>query len=794
VRRLWWLLAAAGAALAAAAALLVASAFPRRSGSLALPGLAAPVEVSRDEHGVPSVRAENLPDLFFAQGFVTAQDRLWQMEFQRRIGRGTLSEVLGPRLVPTDRFLRTIGFRRAASRAWEAASPEVREEISSYVRGVNALLARTRTRPLEFRILRFEPGPFDEIDALTWPKLMAWDLGSRGGGLFDEIERSRLIARLGMLRTEQFLAPVRAEFPILSDGEWGGASSAPPAAAPGGALRGAIEAAARLWPLCSLGRGLGSNAEAVGSNSWVLSGSRTTTGRPILANDPHLALRAPSTWYLIDLRAPGFHVQGASLPGVPGIIIGRNDRVAWGLTNIGPDVQDLYIEKTRPSDPSSYEFGGALRKFDSRKEILRVRGGRDVVFEVRESVHGPVVSDVVRGAGELSSAVALRWTATDSAVEDRGSQAFYELMRAGDWHSFLHAVSLFVAPAQNFLYADRDGHIGYTASGVVPIRARASGLLPVSGRGDDEWTGFIPFDRLPRCLDPARGFLVTANNAVASESYPYALSRDWPEPYRARRITDLIAAHPKLSPADVAAMQQDRLSYQARQMLPILLSTRPRDTASARILAKLRDWNAAMDPGSAPAAMYAAWYTELSRLVGRRLSGIDAAVRTRFLVHLLTDPELTWWCDDPATPAVESCEEFRTESLARAAALLEHRLGDDPSAWRWDRLHRARFPHGVFDRVPVLKAIFSLTCPAGGDASTVNVGAYSRDGGFTMSEGPSYRQVIDLARPETSLYVHTTGQSGNVLDSRYRDFLPMWRDGKYFSIGKPEAVLRLVPE
>lgn len=783
------------ALLAAGAGTLVVSTSTRRSGEIELAGLKAPVEISRDEHGVPTLRAENRDDLFFAQGFVTAQDRLWQMEFQRRVGRGTLSEVLGSRFVETDRFLRTIGFRKAAARAWEDASPEIRAELSAYVRGANAFLRSSRARPLEFRLLRFEPGPFDEIDALTWPKLMAWDLGSRGGGLLDEIERSRLISRLGNRRAEEFLTPGGTDFPILADEEWRGSLPAKSGQASRGADAGDLAAVALLSPLGALSRELGLNSEAVGSNSWVLAGSRTTTGRPLLANDPHLAFRVPAVWYLVDLRAPGFHAVGASLPGVPGIIIGRNDRIAWGLTNLGPDVQDLYVEKLDPADPSFYEFRGRRQAFSKRREVLRVRGGPDVVFEARESVHGPVISDVVRGAESVGRAVALRWTAIDPALPDRTSRTFYDLMQARSWKDFLEGVSHFVAPAQNFVYADVEGHIGYTASGVIPVRPSASGLLPVSGQGDDEWTGFIPFNRLPRLYDPPRGYIVTANNAVTSEAYPYSLCRDWPEPFRARRITDRLLEKPRLSPSDVAAIQQDRISYQAREVLPLLRNTAPRDAVSADILRRLKDWNFAMDPDSAPAAMYAAWYAELSRLGARRLGGIEGSTRTRFLVRVLSDPALSSWCDDPATPAVETCAAFQTESLARAAALLRRRLGPRPSLWKWEKLHTARFPHAVFDRVPLLRRLFSLSCPAGGDASTVNAGAYQRDGTFDMKEGPSYRQVIDFSRLEESLFVQTTGQSGNVFRSGYRDILPLWRQGGYFTLsgGPGRFRLRLVP-
>jgi penicillin amidase len=410
---------------------------------------------------------------------------------------------------------------------------------------------------------------------------------------------------------------------------------------------------------------------------------------------------------------------------------------------------------------------------------------------VRTSVHGPIVTDVLEGARTLGAAVAFRWTALDET--DRTAEAIDGIDHARNWEEFVAAVRLFLAPAQNFLYADVDGHIGYTASGAIPIRPRADGLRPVAGSGEDDWSGYVPFDDLPRTLDPPRGYLVTANDRVASERYPYAISRDWPEPYRARRITERILAQPKLGVADVRSIQLDRVSLQATTLLPLLLDTQPTDAASGDALARLHAWNREFAPDSPAAAIYAAWYAGLARMPRDELG--DKAplrtVRSRFLINALRSDSA--WCDDVKTPARETCAGFRTQTLREAVALLRERLGPDPAAWRWERLHRARFPHGVFDAVKGLRSIFSLEIGQGGDASTVNVGAYRLDGSFRMTDGPSYRQIVDLSGGG-DLLVHTTGQSGNVFDPRYRDLLPLWREGRYFSLeGSPSRVLRLDP-
>lgn len=756
--------------------LLAASTFPRRSGAARVVGIRAAVTIEEDIHGVPTIRGGSGADVLFGLGYAHARDRLWQMEFQRRIGAGRLAEILGKRLVATDRFLRTIGFRRAAAEALARLDPEVRTLCDAYVAGINQYLSGKPALPIEFRLLRVSPRPFDAVDCLVWGKLVAWDLG---GNAVNEIRRARLIAAVGPERAAELFPPVPLEPTILLDKEWlprGAASrSSPVSRLPSRAPWAALESQFGLLDF------LGFGGETLGSNSFVIAGARTKSGRPILGNDPHLGLRTPSIWYLARLEAPDYRAVGATFPGVPGIIIGHNARIAWGLTSLEPDVQDLYLEKVDPSDVGRYLYRGEWRRFETRVERIAVRGAPDVLLEVRSSVHGPIVTGVLDGADRFGAPVALRWTALDA--EDRTSEGFFRINKAGDWKEFLEGASRIHAPGQNLVYADVDGHIGYTATGSIPIRPRADGLLPVAGTGEDDWTGYIPFERLPRVLDPGRGFVVTANNRVLSGRYPDAISRDWPEPYRARRITELILSRSPLDLAGASAIPLDRVSSQAIDLLPLLAGTIPADAASADALARLSGWNREFSPDSVPASIYAAWFTELSRMPQDEVKDFPAgSVRSRFLINALkTDSP---WCDDVRTPRRETCEQFKTSTLTKAAAALRAKLGAEPSRWRWGRLHRARLPHGVFDNVALLRPFFSLETEAGGDASTVNVGAYRRDGSFVMTDGPSYRQVVDLADPAASLFVHTTGQSGNVFDRHYRDLLPLWKDGRYFRIGE----------
>ncbi|MEX0879112.1 MAG: penicillin acylase family protein [Thermoanaerobaculia bacterium] len=787
MRRLLILLVASASLGAAGVAWVIWRTFPGSSGTVRVAGHAASTRIETDSRGIPTIRARSIPDAFFGLGYVHAKDRLWQMEFQRRVGAGRLSEILGAGALPADRFLRTVGFHRAAESAWRSLPAPQKRLLEAYAAGVNGFLAADGARPIEFLILRVAPEPWQPVDSLAWTKMMAWDLA---GNAREEIRRARFAGAVGPEKAAELLPLAASEPTILADGEWQAAPVSPAISDSRFPIPGPWSSLDRVFAsLDPLGLAAG---EDLGSNSWVLAGSRTASGRPILANDPHLGLRAPSVWYLACLDAPGLRAVGATLPGVPGVIIGRNDRIAWGLTSLEPDVQDLFVETVDPQDPSRYRHRGEWRSFETRVEKIRIRGGKEEDLVVRGSVHGPIVTGVLSGAETLGSAVALRWTGLDGG--DNTAGAFFVINTARNWNEFLSGVRQLQSPPQNFVYADVEGQIGYAASGAMPIRPRANGLLPVSGSGEDDWMGTIPFETLPRVLNPARRFVATANNRVVSAAYPHSFGLTWAEPYRARRISEMIESRPRVTPADVVAMQLDRRSLQAEELLPLLLrDTAPADAASRDALEWLARWDREMAPDSVAAAIYAAWFVELAKMPEDELEGVPRGrTRGRFLINALREGAA--WCDDVRTPRVEPCADFQAAALQRAVAFLAERLGSDPAGWKWARLHRATFAHGVFGDVRVLKRLFSLEAGHGGDASTVDVGAYSQDGDFTMTDGASYRQVIDLANPLESRFVHTTGQSGNPFSRRYRDFLPLWRAGELFAIGREPPVRTLVLE
>ena len=733
---------------------------PQVNATITVPGLQGPVEIVRDADGVPYIYANNDLDAIFGQGYVHAQDRLWQMEFQRRVGAGRLSEVLGESTVDTDKFLRTLGTYRAAQQAWEALSPEAQQVVNAYVGGVNAYLAGNPTLPIEFTILGFTPAPWQPADVLVWAKMMAWNLG---GDYESELVRAQIYQALGPERASQLFPAYPTDGTLILPNLGQGA----------GALA-HLSTDVRAM--------LGAEALNIGSNNWVVGGSRTTTGKPLLANDPHLGAQIPSIWYLASIQGNRLHAIGATLPGMPGIPSGHNDRIAWGVTNLGPDVQDLYMERVNPANPNEVEVNGAWQPLTIISETIQVKGRKEpITWAARASRHGPLISDVTSDA---TTTLALRWTSLDAG--DTTLEAFMQVMYAGNWDEFRTALRAYVGPSQNFVYADVDGNIGYYGPGRIPIRAQGNGFMPAPGWNDEyAWTGFIPFDELPHDFNPASGFIVTANNKVVPDAYPYFLATDWAPPYRATRIVQMIEAKAKLSPDDIAAMHADQLSLQALELLPFFLQTPTQTPQEAQALDLLKNWDGVMRQDSAAAAIYAAWLLHLQPALvqddlGKTL-GADylSSFHPTYLLQTLGQANSPW-CDNVLTPGNEDCRTTQHVALQAALKDLTERMGsDDLKNWRWDKIHFTEFPHNPFDQVGALKNIFSRQIPNGGDGSTVNVAPFRASKPYAQRHVPSYRHISDLSDWNSSRFMHTTGQSGNVLSSHYDDLIARWQKVEY---------------
>jgi penicillin amidase len=784
--------AALGAALLAVLGsyLYLRQSLPQVEGEARAAGLKAPVEVLRDRYGIPHIFAASLEDASFALGYVHAQDRLWQMEMNRRIASGRLSEALGAATLDTDRFLRTLGVRRAAEANLKGLDGETQRLLEAYAGGVNAFLASNPVLPVEFWLTGTRPEPWTAADSVAWAKMMAWEVG---GNWRNEVLRMRLAQTVPLARIQEFVAPYPGEPPpeIIDLKTLYGTLG-----------REGVQLAQDLARLAQAAPGVA--PEGLGSNNWVVSGARSVSGKPLLANDPHLGLTAPSVWYFAHLSAPGVNLIGATLPGVPAVVLGRNDRIAWGFTTTVADVQDLYIEKLDAS--GGYLTPDGPRPFRVVEETIRVKGAEPEKLSVRVSRHGPVISDVLRAAQELAPrghVIAFAWTAL--AEDDRTLQSALKVARARDWDGFLEALRDFHAPPQNIVYADSGGDIGFIAAGRVPVRKPENdlkGQAPAPGwLAKYDWTGYVPFEELPLAFNPDGGVLYTANHKITPPGYPHFISADWQPPYRAERIRSLLEAIPKHAPSSFARIQGDVVSLAMREALPRLLATRPRSEEARGALARLAKWDGAMAEGRAEPLIAWAWWRELTRMLYADELG-DAfhanwMPRANFVVRVLSgDASHARWCDDVRTPAPETCEELLALSLEAALADLRQRFGDDMAAWRWGAAHVARHEHRPFGRQPALARLFDIRVPSPGDTYTVNVGRmnlFDDAQPFASRHAATMRAIYDLAEPERSLFIHSGGQSGNVLSPHYDAFTEAWAKGEYIPMRTERKALEAQP-
>ncbi len=797
------LLFAIAVALAGALGYTVYRPLPVTAGDLTVPGLRARVEVLRDGNGIPHLYAANEHDLFFAQGYVHAQDRFFQMDFWRHVTGGRLSEMFGPGTLSEDRFLRTVGWQRVAAQEYAQASPEVRAVLDAYAAGVNAYIADRAPADLsvEYSILAatgYAPArvePWTPVHSLAWAKAMAWDLGSNLG---DELTGARLITLLGPERAAELMPEPPADNPVIL----------PEFVYPSGEAAGGGGPMARSLsqPGLTLQRG-GSLDSGIGSNNWTLAGSRTETGAPILANDPHLGPQMPALWYLIGLHCQPvtadcpYQVAGYSLPGDPGVIIGFNNRIAWGVTNNYPDVQDVVIERLDPSNADQYEVDGEFVPMDEvRDETLNVLGREPELLTVRVTRHGPLIHDplVYENAAKLISetvtigdvtlgpdyGLALRWTALEPGTL---FESVLALNRAQTFDQFRDALRLWDVPSQNFVYADVDGNIGYQMPGRVPIRAGYDGALPVPGWDSQRtWSGFVPFDELPYQLNPARGYVVTANQPVVAGPAPYAITGNAADMgYRGARITALIEADPLLSVDDVARIQADNYSLNAEVMLPYVLALEINDPAVRAAQQQLAGWDRQMHRDSTAAAIYASLYRALVRAMFDEAlppdlwpSGGDNTWAV--LAQLLPQPENAWW--GPA-----GRDEALRAALTTGVAYLRDRLGDNPNEWRWGRLHETYLRNRTLGRSGVgpIEALLNRgPYPTSGGSSIVNATSFNLacegrtpvpcSNPFETTNLPSMRMIVDLSDLDNTRVIHTTGQSGHTASRHYADMAEPW--------------------
>jgi penicillin amidase len=757
--------------------------WPEVRGNIEVPGLTTAVEVIRDEWGVPHIYAQNEHDLFFAQGYVHAQDRLWQMEFNRRIASGTLSAVLGDATLDTDRFMRTIGLRRAAEKDWALSDGETKDALQAYADGVNAFIESHLNRlPLEFTILGTEPEPWTPVDTLAWGKVMSYFLC---GNYDSELLRARLIAGLGQEAAQEIMLPYPDEGPFI----------VPPEALNYSWLR-----EGEFARLDAAAFGVGLPHTDWGSNNWVVHGSRTATGLPLLADDMHLGLDMPAIWYENGLHGGDFNSVGYSFPGVPMVIVGHNEQIAWAVTNLPSDVQDLYIEKLNDQvHPTQYEFEGEWKDLEVLYETIEVKGEAPVTIRVLSTQHGPIMNPVL---GSLPSAapLALKWTALEGTYL---FQAVHDINLATSWDEFRQALSYWDAPSQNFIYADVEGNIGYQSPGKIPIRAKGhQGSVPVPGwTGEYEWQGFIPFDELPSTYNPPAGFIASANNKVVNDDYPYRLTDDWSAPYRAQRIVDLLAADDSVTIEDMRNIHAQTYSLPAEALRPYLLAVVPADESDAQALDLFETWNLLNEADSVGASVFQVWYRFLVENTFRDELGDALMDRYRAYANTHMPLLIAWmdlpdsqWFDDLNTPEIENRDDIIRESLADATDWLSANYGQDTEQWQWGRLHTKTFVHNPLGQsgIGIIESLFnSETIPARGDGFTVDAAPYSYGTSFAMTGGVSQRYIADLSDFDNSRSIHTTGQSAHLFHPHREDFVPLWQRVEYhpmvFSRAQVEA-------
>ncbi|NIM93128.1 MAG: penicillin acylase family protein [Anaerolineales bacterium] len=769
--------------------------FPQIDGSIEVPGLQSEVEVIRDSMGVPHIYASTRGDLIRAMGYVHAQDRFFQMDFWRHLSTGRLSEMVGESQLETDKFLRSFGWERIARQEFETASPEMKSILEAYANGVNAYLADHQGSALSFEyvILRllapeYVPGPWEPISALTWAKAMAYDLSGNFGG-WQDLERAQRYHELGPDRADELFISYPEEHPlILPNPPIEEGTSQDPELKPIAGIGGLSETFKVQMPFNGV---LG---ESIGSNNWVISGDRTTTGEPILANDPHLGIQMPSIWYEIGLHCQPIseecpvNVTGFSFAGAPGVIIGHNERIAWGVTNVGPDVLDLYIEKINPENPNQYEVNGEWVDMTMMEEVIHVAGGEDISITVRYTKHGPVMSDVDDRFDDLAEttglevpspyAVSVQWTALQPT---KTFQAVLKYNEASNFDEFRDAMKDFAAPAQNFIYADVDGNIGYQTPGLIPIRDNGDGLFPVPGWTDEyDWTGHIPFEDLPTSYNPPQGYIVTANNAIVGPEYSYSISEVWDLGYRAQRIVDLIEVKSKISMEDIQAIQGDNHHAMGPILIPILNTLAFEDESVGEFARRLNGWDFQNDAESTEAAIFNVfWKQLLNATYGDELPGEvpGSSYGFRLIELLVEDPQSDWW-DDVTTTDIEDRDEIFRRAFIAAVDELESSLGRNPDRWTWGDIHTRTFssmlgigPLGlVFNRGPF---------PSSGGSSLVNNLAWSENSDYQVVVLPSMRMIVDLSDLNNSITINTTGQSGHTGHEHYIDMAELYEDILY---------------
>jgi penicillin G amidase len=753
---------------------------PQVSGRIEVGELRGPVRVRRDRWGVPHIAAAERDDLYFAQGYCHGQERLWQMDFYRRVVEGRVSEMAGEEGVAVDRMMRTLGIRRIAEREEEELEPELRAQLERFCAGVNAAARDARALPFEMQILRLGWEPWSPVDILSLGKLLAFGLSTNWER---ELLRADMVRELGPELTARLDPVYPADNPVVMQEAWSG------------------EGMPLVEQIDGVRRTIGLAAEASGSNNWAVGGERSATGNPLIAGDPHLPPSMPGIWYEVSLRHRDRFVRGASMPGMPGVYMGQNNDVCWTFTNVMADVQDLFVERV---EGDRYLFEDEWLPLQRAREEIVVKGREEPVrLEVRSTHHGPLVNEAL-GADE-GEPLALAW---QTLAEPTAFAGMFELLDLGSGPELVAKLEGHTSPASNLIWADRHGSIGYKLIGRLPRRPGGCPDLPKPGwSGEFEWDGTVPYEELPELIDPESGYLVTANNRIVGEDYPHHITSEWLDGFRARRIQQLLEAREKHDLESFEAIQSDNLSLPGLEAARRLSRLHPQGQRERSAIERMRSWDGCLDPETIAGTIYQAFLLRLAREVARAAIGdrdlcdrwLDRA-DNGFTAHI-TSPWrwhshlMALWEEEDPRLIGRPWEGLVLEALAGALDDLEERFGPDPEGWRWGRVHEMKFPHPLGDANPLLDRLLNRRLRAGGAQETVSQIAYDPNDPYNAVWAPSWRMVADPADPDRSRWQMFTGQSGHPASPHYDDLQPDWLEGRTQPMcgGGPWSELELVP-
>lgn len=761
-RWLKWLLAILGVLVAVAVAGLIfvnvyiGKSKPLIEGEATVAILESDVTVIRDDIGVPHIQADTDADLYRAQGYVQAQDRMFQMDLSRRQASGQLAEVIGADALDTDKFFRTFSLRDAAEKSWDGYDAEAKQVLEWYAEGVNAYMKEAKGNgglSFEFALLGYEPTEWTPVDSLTIGKFMAYDLGGHWNTLavrhwalneFPEEKARELFIEYP--ETAPAILAANKKQPVQVAGEFD-ASVIPP--------------------------------EFNGSNNWVVSGDKTASGKPLLADDPHLGLSTPSIWYQMHLESPEQNVSGVIFAGIPGIILGHNEEIAWGVTNVGPDVQDLYIETPNPEDPTQFRYEDEWEQAEVREEPIKVKDGETEDFEVLVTRHGPVVSNVLYDDEEPGAVFSMQWTALEPTLE---LQAVLNFNKASDWEEFELALEDFQAPAQNFVFASTDGTIAYKANGRIPIRKSGDGQLPVPGDSAEYgWEGYVPFDELPQAVNPESGFIATANNEVIDDSYPYHITDFWAQPYRYERIAEVLKASDELTAQDMMDLQMDQKNLYAAEFLDEMISTVQSETDEYdEVLTMLEEWDQVDSEDQAAPLVFHKWIKQLPETlladefpedVFDMLAGKNH-ITDKMMRDAFAGEEGVWVTE------YGGAEKWLVDSLEAAVAEIDDEQGNDLADWTWGEHHQLTFPHPLAGASPIFAEFLNPDpVPIGGSNITVQAAASTSEG--NVNHGASWRFVADLADLSSAYHIVGPGLSGHLKSDYFHNQVDDWAEGDF---------------